>query len=107
MSTSSAHCLDLKYAVNHLPNVPLRPFMSSLLDSPTLGISLAVAVAGIVVASKWKGSQSLPYPPGPPPDPFIGNARAMASDELERVFAAWGKEYGVFHLDVIYPDPSV
>jgi hypothetical protein len=73
-----------------------------LLDSPTLEISLVLAVAGIVAASRWKSSRSLPYPPGPPPDPFIGNARAMASDELERVFAAWGKEYGTSHLsDVI------
>lgn len=68
--------------------------MPFLPDSTAVGVSLAVAVAGIVAASTWKGSQSLPYPPGPPPDPFIGNARAMASDELERIFAAWGKKYG-------------
>ena len=53
-----------------------------------------VALTGIVAVSKWRGSQPRLYPPGPPPDPIIGNARAMASDELERVFAAWGKEYG-------------
>jgi len=67
---------------------------SPLPDPTTAGISLLVAVAGLVVFSKWRSSQSLPYPPGPPPDPIIGNARAMASDELERVFAAWGKKYG-------------
>ena len=83
--------------------------MSSLIDSPTIGISFAVAVtAGIVAASTWKGSRSLPYPPGPPPDPLIGNARAMASDELERVFAAWGKKYGTFYLtDILYGPPYV
>lgn len=68
---------------------------SPLPDSTVAGISLAVvAVTALVAVSKWKGSQSLPYPPGPPSDPIIGNARAMASDELERVFAAWGKKYG-------------
>lgn len=79
--------------------------MSSILDSSTVGVSLAVALAGIVVASTWKGSQSLPYPPGPPPDPFIGNARAMASDELERLFAAWGKKYGAPYSSAALPPP--
>jgi len=67
---------------------------SPLLDSTTVGISLAVAITGFVLVSKWRVSRSLPYPPGPPPDPIIGNARAMTSDELERVFASWGKKYG-------------
>ena len=71
------------------------PSSSLFLDPPTAVASLAVAVTAIVVVYKWRGSQSLPYPPGPPPDPVIGNARAMASGELERVFAAWGKKYGM------------
>ena len=72
---------------------------SPLLDPTITGISLVVVLSGLVAASRWKNSQSLPaYPPGPPPDPIIGNARAMASDELERVFAAWGKKYGVISV---------
>jgi hypothetical protein len=80
---------------------------SSLLDPATVGISLAVAVTGLVAVSKWKGSHSLPYPPGPPPDPIIGNARAMGSDELHCVFAAWGKEYGALSRSDARPEPSV
>ena len=68
--------------------------MPPLPDSTTVGISVVIAVTGLAVASRWRGSQSSPYPPGPPPDPIIGNARAMTSDELERVFAAWGEKYG-------------
>jgi len=71
---------------------------SPLFDPTIAGVSLAVGVAGLVAFSKWRGSQSLPYPPGPPPDPIIGNARAMTSDELERVFAVWGKKYGASSL---------
>lgn len=71
--------------------------LPSPLDPTISGISLAIAVTGLVVFSKWKSTaQSLPYPPGPPPLPIIGNAKDMASGELERVFAAWGKEYGTF-----------
>ena len=77
---------------------------SPLLDSTITGFSLAVALTGLVAASRWKSSQSLPYPPGPPPDPIIGNARAMASDELERVFAAWGKKYGALSVLNTQPD---
>ena len=77
---------------------------SPLFDPTIAGISLVVGVAGLVAVSKWKGSQSLPYPPGPPPDPIIGNARAMTSDDLERVFAAWGKKYGALFLSDIQPD---
>lgn len=79
---------------------------SPLLDSTAIGISLVVTVAGLVAVSKWKGSKSLPYPPGPPPDPIIGNARAMVSDELERVFTAWGKKYGMLSPAGALPDTS-
>lgn len=33
-------------------------------------------------------------PPGPSPDPVIGNLRQMGSGNLEFVFEKWGKEYG-------------
>lgn len=90
-----------------LPPSPLiiMSLPSPLLDPITAGISLAVAITGVVTVSKWKSSQLLPYPPGPPPDPIIGNARAMASDELERVFAAWGKRYGALSLSMLNPTP--
>ena len=79
--------------------------MSPFPDSTTAGISIAIAIAGLVAASRWRGSQSSPYPPGPPPDPIIGNARAMVSDELERVFANWGKKYGALSSLDARPHP--
>ncbi|KAF9649726.1 cytochrome P450 [Thelephora ganbajun] len=81
--------------------------LSPLLDSTTVGISLAIAVTGLVAISKWKGSRSLPYPPGPPPDPIIGNARAMATDELASVFADWGKKYGDVNYATLIGQPYI
>ena len=79
--------LELPLPPSTMPSLPL-------LDLSTITISLAVAVLCLVAFTKWRGSQSLPYPPGPPPDPIIGNIRAMASGDLEHVFASWGKKYG-------------
>ena len=37
------------------------------------------------------------YPPGPPRDPIIGNARQMTGDNMELKFTEWGKRYGWFY----------
>ena len=37
------------------------------------------------------------YPPGPPRDPIIGNARQMTEDHIELKFTEWGKRYGPFY----------
>ena len=37
------------------------------------------------------------YPPGPPRDPIIGNARQMTEDHTELKFTEWGKRYGPFY----------
>ena len=34
------------------------------------------------------------YPPGPPRDLILGNARQMTGDYIERRFTEWGKRYG-------------
>ena len=58
---------------------------------------LLVAGASAVGISAWllvQQSRRLPFPPGPSPDPVIGNLRHMGSGNLEFLFAKWGKEYG-------------
>lgn len=53
---------------------------------------------GVVWASiVWlliRRSRRPPFPPGPSPDPIIGNLRQMKSGGLEYMFVDWGKEYG-------------
>lgn len=70
-----------------LPSVPL----------PAVGTLAIVAVIFVSVLRRWR-SRSPPFPPGPRPDPLIGNIRQMGSKDLKVLFEEWGKEYGVLSL---------
>ncbi|KAI0027606.1 cytochrome P450 monooxygenase [Vararia minispora EC-137] len=48
--------------------------------------------------SHWISARRLSLPPGPPPDPVLGNIRHMPFEQQEKAFADWSKVYG----DVIY-----
>ncbi|KAF9647711.1 cytochrome P450 [Thelephora ganbajun] len=76
--------------------------MTSLADFP---VPLLVAGAFGVGVSTWlfiRRLRRLPFPPGPTPDPVIGNLRQIGSRNLESVFEKWGKEYGsVNHASVL------
>lgn len=54
---------------------------------------IVVAICFVAVLSRWDRN-SLPYPPGPPPDPIIGNVRDMMNDNQEQEFQRWGARYG-------------
>ncbi|KAI0313057.1 cytochrome P450 monooxygenase [Amylostereum chailletii] len=61
---------------------------------------VALAVATVAV-SRWLSVRKLRLPPGPPPDPFLGNIRQMAFENQEQRFAEWGKVYGdVMHAKI-------
>ena len=58
---------------------------------PAIG---ALTVFVILVRTLVRRSRRLPFPPGPRPDPLIGNVRQMGSNDLKFLFEQWGKEYG-------------
>jgi len=54
-------------------------------------IALAVVT---VLKVRWLTGRRLRLPPGPKPDPFIGNLRQMSFDNQAETFILWGKTYG-------------
>ncbi|KAF9777905.1 cytochrome P450 [Thelephora terrestris] len=74
--------------------------MSSVFPPPLL--LTAVSAAGIFTWLLIRRSSHLPFPPGPTPDPIIGNLRQMGSGNFGPVFEKWGKEYGpINHASVL------
>ncbi|KDQ58237.1 hypothetical protein JAAARDRAFT_686209 [Jaapia argillacea MUCL 33604] len=67
---------------------------------PVVILTLASAVS-LYFYQKWTHQQrsgGLPYPPGPKPDPVIGNLRQIPKKKQWVTYQQWGKQYG----EVIY-----
>lgn len=79
--TMSEHLLQLTHSL-------------ATLEPSQIGWS-AVAAAVLVVFFSKAAKKPPNYPPGPPRDPILGNARQMTGDFIERTFTEWGKRYGM------------
>ena len=93
--------------VRHVVRFSLLSFTMapSLLElfhaTPSISCSEAIAIASLVLGLicvvsylRWR-RRVASYPPGPPPDPILGNARQLVRiDNQERAFADWERTYG-------------
>jgi hypothetical protein len=61
--------------------------------SGLLSLSITVVVAMLVGKYVTSRKQHRPYPPGPKPKPFIGNALELPSQDIANVYIEWGREY--------------
>lgn len=67
------------------------------LELSRVGWGATAATLLVVFLSKMT-KKNPNYPPGPPRDPILGNARQMTGDHIELRFTEWGKRYGMFYL---------
>ena len=77
----------------HLHASPTQ--MHQTLDHPhfaLLGISLLVS--GLLYTLHRSRRSESRYPPGPPPDPILGNVRQFPRTEWHNTFTIWQKQYG-------------
>ena len=63
------------------------------LEQSRIGWGAVVVVLMVTLLSKAM-KKTPKYPPGPPRDPILGNARQMTGDYIEQRFTEWGKRYG-------------
>lgn len=69
----------------------------SLVVKPVPFVNASLVALGICIwlFSRWISARRLKLPPGPRPDPFIGNIRQLSFDNQEVRFAEWGAAFGM------------
>lgn len=55
---------------------------------------LAAAALAYLIHYRYGRAKSLPYPPGPPGLPLIGNLRDIPPDPAWTTYLQWTEEYG-------------
>jgi hypothetical protein len=93
-AASGCRCFISHAVFGYYPSLHPHP-MSSPTFSASFGLFTAIGALAIYATLVLvRRSRSLPFPPGPRPELLIGNARQMASGDLEVLFEQWGKLYG-------------
>lgn len=86
-------CIFCSHALPTMPEHLLHwlPSLATLELSKIGWGAIAVPLLVVFLSTLTKRPN---YPPGPPRDPILGNARQMAGDYIELRFTEWGKRYG-------------
>ncbi|KAI0687448.1 cytochrome P450 [Cytidiella melzeri] len=71
----------------------------------TIGVSLALLTA--IKRASRKARNRLPYPPGPPGLPIIGNVHQLPQDFQEQKFSEWARQYGDIVFLRMFGTPAI
>lgn len=79
----------------------------SLVVAPFPFVNASLVALGIFtwLFSRWISARRLKLPPGPRPDPFLGNIRQLSFDNQELRFAEWGAVFGLYPQFTCYCSP--
>lgn len=69
--------------------------------SAVIGLFVLTVLSTQFIKRCFSQLHSLPYPPGPKPRPFIGNARDIPTTKPWLTYANWAKQYGILCSDYI------
>ena len=62
--------------------------------------TLLFGVYGKKLWVSWQGRQAgVPFPPGPPPLPILGNIRDIPSKQPWLTYTQWGDQYGALRSE--------
>ncbi|KAI0784390.1 cytochrome P450 [Abortiporus biennis] len=60
---------------------------------PLSYVDIAACLLTLLLIYRWRKSRSIPYPPGPPGLPILGNALDIQDDTVFLKYQQWGKQY--------------
>jgi hypothetical protein len=75
--------------------------------SAFLFLSLSVLVALLFGKYGTSRNRQRPYPPGPKPQPIIGNIFDLPTKDTANVYIEWGKKYNSESNDLLCPSTDI
>jgi hypothetical protein len=77
--------------------------MQQTFDKPYLAfLGIFLLISGLLYTLHRSRQIKFRYPPGPPPDPFLGNVRQFPKTEWHNTFMIWQKQYGRALPNIFY-----
>jgi len=87
-------CVSFQLQLDPYP-IPRMQQMQQALDQPHLAfLGVSLLVSGLLYTFHRYRRSNARYPPGPPPDPILGNVRQFPKTAMHNTFTVWQKQYG-------------
>lgn len=86
------------------PSTLLPSILASRVNAPATALLGSVVISSLLwilyrLLLRAERSPPLPFPPGPPGRPLVGNLGQVSIDHPELDYIRFGKEYGELHLE--------